>query len=112
MLTDSGDNVAFDIPSGSVRLLVLKKLEPVTSSVLGIAWDGETEPALSIYGIEGEIVPGGQGIRAPASSTDGTFGGEYPGASVPVNGSYEIRGVEHSNSKSRIKVSVTNQTGA
>ncbi|VGO16412.1 Lambda-carrageenase [Pontiella desulfatans] len=110
-LVDSGEGVSLDIPAGGLRLLMLKKLQPIAESVLGIAWDGEVEPALAVYGINGVITPGGQGIRAAASSTDGTFGG-YAGASAEVNGAYEVRGVEHSTAKSRISVAVTNNTGS
>ncbi|MCF7848811.1 MAG: hypothetical protein K9M45_08185, partial [Kiritimatiellales bacterium] len=111
VLSDSGDAVLLDIPAGAVRFLVLKKLKPITSPVLGIAWDGATTPALAMNGLDGIITPSGKGIRAVASSTDGTFGNDFGGASIPVNGAYEVRGVEHSTSNSRISMAITNNTG-
>jgi hypothetical protein len=67
---------------------------------------------LAMNGVAGEITPSGQGIRAAATSTDGTFGGDFDGATETVNGAYEVRGVEHSAGKSRISVAMTNNTGA
>jgi hypothetical protein len=111
-LSSGADWVSLSIPAGSVRLLALKKRQPITDTVMGIGWDGETIPALAISGIDGTITPSGQGIRAAASSTDGTFGDEFSGAETAVNGSYEVRGVEHSTAKSRISVAITNNTGS
>lgn len=112
MLFSESDAVPVEIPAGCVRLFVLKKRQPFSSVVMGIAWDGAATPSLAISGITGIITPSGQGIRAAASSTDGTFGGEYSGAETVVNGCYEVRGVEHSATKSRISVAITNNTDA
>ncbi|MDF7823914.1 hypothetical protein P4B35_07800 [Pontiellaceae bacterium B12227] len=111
-LNDSGDGISLDIPAGSARFLMLKRLKPITSPVMGIAWDGNTDPALAITGIDGVITPSGQGIRLAASSSDGTFGNKFGGAETDVNGSFEVRGVEHSVAKSRISVAITNNVGA
>ncbi|WP_136065102.1 hypothetical protein [Pontiella sulfatireligans] len=110
--SEAADTIDLSIPAGAARFLVLRKLQPITSAAMGIAWDGETTPALAMNGVDGIISPSGQGIRAAATSTDGTFGDEYGGAAISVNGAYEVRGVEHSAGKSRISVSITNKTGA
>ncbi len=111
MLGTAGESVEVNIPAGSVRMLVLKKLQPITSSVLGIAWDGKEAPALSIYGVNGVITPSGRGIDGNASSNDGTFGDAYSGA-VSGNGAYKVTGAEHNGNRSRISVAITNGTGA
>jgi hypothetical protein len=111
-LAVESDALSISIPAGSVRLLVLRKRQAVTPTVMGIAWDGEIEPTLAISGIDGVITPGGRGIRAAASSTDGTFGDAYGGAATSANGAYEVRGVEHQAKNSRISVAVTNNTGS
>jgi hypothetical protein len=110
-LSETGDGLSFDIPAGSMRFLVLKKLQPITTPILGIAWDGETTPALAIYGMNGEIIPSGRGIDGGAGSNDGTFGAAYSGAGL-ANGAYKVNGVEHHAGRGRISLTVTNGTGA
>ncbi len=85
-LSSGSNSVSLTIPAGSVRLLVLKKRVPISTTVMGIAWDGETTPALAINDIDGEIVPSSQGVRADANSTDGFFGADLSGASTAVYG--------------------------
>jgi hypothetical protein len=113
-LAAHADAISLSIPAGSVRLLVLIKRPPITPTVMGIAWDGDTAPALAISGIDGRIDLNAAVIRADAGSTDGHFGPDagYGGASTVVNGAYQLLGVEHNATKSRISVAVTNHTGS
>jgi len=111
-LATSDDEAVIQIPAGAVRFLVLKRIIPISPTVVGIAWDGETTPVFTINGINGKITPGEKGIRTTASSTDGTFGAFYGGATVIANGAYELRGEEYNPDMSRISVAITNNTGA
>lgn len=68
--------------------------EPTAHTVMGIARDGAEASALAMNGVDGWITPSSQGIRADASSIDGTFGDAYGGAATIVNGAYDVRGVD------------------
>ncbi|VGO16421.1 hypothetical protein PDESU_05012 [Pontiella desulfatans] len=111
-LASGSDSVSIAIPAGSVRILVLKKKLPIDATVMGIAWDGETTPALAINGIDGEIVPSSQGVRADANSTDGFFGADLSGASTAVYGAYQVKDYDDNPASGAITVSVTNNAGS
>jgi hypothetical protein len=113
-LAAENDSVALPISAGSVRLLVMRKRPPITPTVMGIAWDGDTMPALAISGIAGEIVPSTQGIRDGAGSLDGCFGPEtgYGGASTDPNGAYQVKDYDDNPAAGWIGVAVTNNTGS
>ncbi len=111
-LSSGGDSVSIDIPAGSVRLLVLKKRVLLTTKVMGIAWDGATTPALAITGVDGEIVPGSQGIHADGGSLDGTFGPDIEGASTADNGAYKVKDYDDNPAAGWIGVAITNNTGS
>ncbi|MDF7824893.1 hypothetical protein P4B35_12795 [Pontiellaceae bacterium B12227] len=108
------DAVSLAIPAGSVRVLTLKKRLPITTTVMGIAWDGGTAPSLAITGIDGLIVPSSQGIRDNAGSLDGYFGPDagYGGASTAPNDAYQVKDYDDSPATGLISVSVTNNTGS
>jgi hypothetical protein len=113
-LSAEGDQVSISIPAGSVRLLVLKMRKVTTDSVMGIAWDGGTTPALAISGLDGVLTTSDHGVRSDASSTDEHFGPDsgHGGAAASANGAYQVQGFEHAPSKSRISISITNNTGS
>jgi hypothetical protein len=108
------DTISIGIPAGSVRILVLKKRQPITPTVMGIAWDGATAPSLAINGIDGVIVPSNQGLRDNAGSLDGYFGPDdgYAGASTAANDAYQVKDYEDNPATGWISVAITNNTGS
>jgi len=108
------DAVGLAIPAGSVRVLALRKRLPISTTVMGIAWDGGTAPSLAITGLDGIIVPGSQGIQAGAGSLDGYFGpdGGCGGASTAANGAYKVKDYDDNPATGWISVAITNNTGS
>ncbi|VGO16427.1 hypothetical protein PDESU_05018 [Pontiella desulfatans] len=111
-LSSGSDSVTLAIPAGSVRILALKKRVPISTSVMGIAWDGGTEPSLAIYGIDGRLVPSNQGIHPSGGSLDGTFGPDFAGASTGANGAYKVKDYDDHAASGWIGVTITNNTGS